>query len=45
MTKETGRLELGEEPVKIAIDWKGRLPYPKGEDITGRIDDLKEGLR
>ena len=21
----------------IRIDWKGRLPYPPGEDIKGRI--------
>jgi len=45
MTKETGKYELSEEPVKIAIDWKGRLPYPQGEDITGRIPDLKGGLK
>ena len=45
MTRETEKIELGEEPVKITLDWKGRLPYPKGEGITGRIPDLKESLR
>ena len=29
--------ELGDDPVKLEIDWKERLPYPPGEDITGRI--------
>lgn len=24
-------------PARLAIDWPGRLPYPKGEDIGGRI--------
>ena len=28
---------LGEEAIKISINWKGRLPYPEGEDIRGRI--------
>ena len=25
--------KLGEEPITIAIEWPGRLPYPKGEDF------------
>ncbi len=45
MTRETRKFDLSNEQVKITLDWKGRLPYPKGEDITGRIPDLKEGLR
>jgi hypothetical protein len=28
---------LGDKPIEISINWKGRLPYPEGEDITGRI--------
>ena len=45
MTKETEKeYKLGEEKIKIEIDWKGQLPYPKGEDIQGRIRDIKSGL-
>jgi len=33
--------ELGDDPVKLEIDWKERLPYPPGEDITGRIPGEK----
>ncbi len=36
---------LGEKPSELRIDWKGRLPYPEGEDIRGRIKDIKEGLK
>jgi hypothetical protein len=32
---------LEDKPVKLHIDWKGRLPYSKGEDIRGRIPDIK----
>ncbi len=42
MTEITDRTyELGEEPVEIGIDWDGRLPYPEGEDIRGRIPEKK----
>ncbi|WP_457592467.1 hypothetical protein [Hydrogenimonas sp.] len=45
MSEKSGKLyRLSQKPVKIEIDWKGRLPYPKGEDIQNRIEDLKEGL-
>jgi hypothetical protein len=30
-----------EESIKFDLDWDGRLPYPEGEDITGRIPDIK----
>lgn len=39
------RLVLGEKPAEAAIVWKGRLPYPQGEDVRGRIRDIKEGLK
>lgn len=35
---------LGDKPLNIQLDWSGRLPYPKGEDIKGRIRDIKKGL-
>jgi hypothetical protein len=44
MTEISEGFRLGEEPVRIEIDWEGRLPYPEGEDITGRIADPKNGL-
>lgn len=44
MTENTEKYELGEEKFEIEIDWKGQLPYPKGEDIQGRIRDIKSGL-
>jgi hypothetical protein len=34
---------LGEQPLSMSIDWKGKLPYPEGEDIKGRIPELKPG--
>lgn len=42
-TKKTEQFTLSKEPLEITLDWKGLLPYPKGEDITGRISDLEEG--
>lgn len=32
---------LEDKPVDIRINWEGRLPYPEGEDIRGRIPDIK----
>jgi hypothetical protein len=37
-------VNLQEKPSEIPIDWRGRLPYPKGEDITGRIRDKETAL-
>ena len=34
---------LDDKPVDIRINWQGRLPYPEGEDIKGRIPDIKRG--
>lgn len=45
MTSATEKYMLGEQTIKLTINWKGRLPYPKGEDITGRIADIKQGLQ
>ncbi len=36
---------FGEKPIELRVDWKGRLPYPEGEDIRGRIPGREEGLR
>jgi len=36
---------LGEKPIELRIDWKGRLPYPEGEDIKGRIPEIREKKR
>lgn len=33
---------LGDSLVAIPIDWSGRLPYPEGEDIKGRIPKIRE---
>jgi len=38
------RYVLGDKPLSVKLDWSGRLPYPKGEDIKGRIKDIKNGL-
>ncbi|MCP4611632.1 MAG: hypothetical protein GY845_23225 [Planctomycetes bacterium] len=32
---------LEDKPIEIRLDWKGRLPYPKGEDIKGRVPNKK----
>ncbi len=34
--------KLTARPIKITIDWKDRLPYPKGEDIKGAIREKEE---
>lgn len=35
-------IRLSDSASVIEIDWKGRLPYPEGEDITGRIKDRQK---
>lgn len=38
MTKIPDReYPLGDKRIDISINWEGRLPYPEGEDIRGRI--------
>ena len=32
---------LEDKPIEILVNWEGRLPYPEGEDIRGRIRDIK----
>jgi hypothetical protein len=39
-----GRVMLGAGPVEVPVVWTGLLPYPEGEDIRGRIPDIKKGL-
>lgn len=34
------QIQLG-DTTELKIDWKGRLPYPRGEDIEGRIKEIK----
>ena len=34
-TERDARYALGESPVEIRINWKGRLPYPEGEIVPG----------
>lgn len=36
--------ELSEDPVKIEIDWRGRLPYPDPGSYYDRLPDIKDGL-
>jgi hypothetical protein len=33
---------LEDKPIEIRINWQGRLPYPEGEDIKGRIPEIKK---
>ena len=35
LSKENFTLE--DKPIEIEINWKGKLTYPEGEDIRGRI--------
>ena len=45
MTSMTRRAyDLGNDPVKIEIDWSGRLPYPDPGSYYDRIPDIKGGL-
>lgn len=41
MTATDESYELSEEKTEVKIDWDGKLPYPEGEDITGRIREKK----
>ncbi|MBS3771660.1 MAG: hypothetical protein V5A59_09375 [Bacteroidales bacterium] len=41
--KDDKKYMLGEEPIRISIDWTDKLPYPKGEDIEKRIPDIRKG--
>jgi len=46
MTKDPReKIKLKKEPTKIQINWEGRLPYPKGEDVTRLIPDKKSSLQ
>lgn len=36
------RITLDEKPTEIAIDWKGRLPYPKGEIVPTWVYQQKK---
>ena len=31
---------LGDTTIEISLQWEGRLPYPEGEDIRGRIPKI-----
>jgi hypothetical protein len=35
---------LKERPIELRINWKGRLPYPEGEEIKGTIPNIESGL-
>ncbi|MBU8922725.1 MAG: hypothetical protein KOO63_12980 [Bacteroidales bacterium] len=42
MTELGGReYPLGDRPVEILVNWEGRLPYPEGEDVTGKIEPFR----
>jgi hypothetical protein len=36
------KFRLGDEPIKFGVDWRGKLPYPKGEDFTGKPGYLEK---
>lgn len=40
MTEIPEKYSLEDEVIELSLDWEGRLPYPEGEDITGRIPDI-----
>jgi len=37
MTTNAATIPLSATPTDVTIDWSGKLPYPQGEDITGRV--------
>lgn len=41
MTSDEKQYPLGDTPIELKIDWSGKLPYPQGEDLQGRIADIK----
>lgn len=36
--KRDEMLPLGDEEIKVEIDWRGRLPYPEGEVVSWSKD-------
>lgn len=45
MTKIPEKIyKLGDEPIKVDLDWKGRLPYPEGEIVPWGKDPKKYEL-
>jgi hypothetical protein len=44
MTEVSEEFIVNGEIVGITLDWAGRLPYPEGEDITGRLPEIEQGL-
>ena len=38
-------IRLSQKPVKISIDWAGRLPYPEGENIEKSIPNINSKKR
>jgi hypothetical protein len=44
MTKSEKVYQLSEKPIELKIDWTGRLPYPEGENIKGRIPEAKSAF-
>jgi len=43
MTTVGETIDLAGTAKEITVDWTGRLPYPQGEDITGRVREPKPG--
>lgn len=42
MTKDPEKkYKLGDEPIKLTLDWTGRLPYPEGEIVPWSKDPKK----
>lgn len=44
MTRDDQKYAFEDKPIELRIDWTGELPYPAGEDIQGRIPEIKKEL-
>jgi len=42
MTEIPGKRYPLAEKIELPLNWEGRLPYPEGEDIRGRIPEIKK---
>jgi hypothetical protein len=44
MTRDEKKYDFADQPIELKIDWQGQLPYPEGENIQGRIPDIRGGV-
>ena len=44
ITRDDRQIEISDKGLEYKIDWSGKLPYPKGIDVTDAIKDIREKI-